>query len=96
MVWVPNKIKNQSNHWLIYASSIKESAGQKREKNQKMSYLNWVWDGVWLGHWEGFSDRNWLQNWIWSIDMLNDGNDDVFWYKFSHWQWFEHWIGLWN
>jgi len=73
-----------------------------------LGYLDWDWDRVRLGYWEGLGHWNWSQDGVGGEDVLDDGHDDVFWYKLGHWKRFVdwvrprnghllvHWIWLWN
>jgi len=43
-------------------------------------HLNWVWDGIRLGNWNRFEDRDWM--------MFDDRDWDSYWFRDWNWYWF--------
>lgn len=95
MVWVPT-YKHISVTFLIVSKVSKFSTYNpkvskfstpylKVSKYVLLTYLNWYWDWVWFRYWEWFSHWNRFKDWVWGIDVFDDGNNDMFWYKLCHW-----------
>lgn len=48
----------------------------------------------WLGNWHWLSHWNVLQDWVWSVYVLDDRNNHMLRYKFRNWQLLKYWIWL--